>query len=137
MREIIFRGISIATGKWVYGDLIKSGKRCFIGDKLVVNEKNNLSTATQTFNAVEVTLASVEQYTGLKDRTGERIYEGDIIKVKTIIDDGQGGYYLDDEETIEKVSPFDYGNNCITWFPKDSEIIGDIHTTPELLEKKK
>ena len=126
MREIIFRGISIATSKWVYGDLIVLPDRQFI-----------LCPDDLFSERVDVTPESVGQYTGLKDRTGERIYEGDIVKVKTIIDDGQGGYYLDDEETIEKVSPFDYGNNCITWFPKDSEIIGDIHTTPELLEKKK
>lgn len=78
----------------------------------------------------------VMQYTGLKDKNGVEIYEGDIFKPK---------YPSDGEEIIEvDYDGFIYlcslGGECDPWGeginPSDGEVIGNIYENPELLEGK-
>jgi uncharacterized phage protein (TIGR01671 family) len=66
MREIMFRGIRVDTGKWVYGDLRREGQRTTITDV--------------AGNSFEVEAESVGQFTGLFDANGIRIFEGDTIQ---------------------------------------------------------
>lgn len=116
MREIKFRGKTKVNG-WVYGFLCHDWEIKGPGGGIHIVNKN-----------------TVGQYTGLKDRNGKEIFEGDIVLVwenyKYIVKYSQdrGGYY-----------PFatDDGCGCCAEevaSAESSEIIGNIHENPELLE---
>ena len=72
------------------------------------------------------------QYTGLKDKNGKEIYEGDIFKY--ILDDGFGDVTEYTEEVIFNQGSFDLDNCPLGAFCSDGEVIGNIYETPELLK---
>ncbi len=71
MREILFRGKLLATGEWAYGNLdIKPG-----GKVAVITPDD---TPLGKYGMVDP--ATVGQYTGLTDKNGAKIFEGDILR---------------------------------------------------------
>ena len=131
MREILFRGKRLDNGDWVYGYYVHIGpvscQRAYIipeyASALYVNE---------------VDPSTVGQYTGLKDKNGKRIFEGDIAKVlqgkdKDIAYVGfENGAFMLYPKTgnIYERTLWEYWYN--DW---DVEVIGNITDNPELLEK--
>ena len=148
MREILFRGKRLDNGEWVLSGNIIS----FIpenGEDLIFipalsepctcyhDEKDNI-IAFEKGIFYKVDTKTVGQYTGLKDKNGKRIFEGDIAKVlqgkdKDIAYVGfENGAFMLYPKTgnIYERTLWSYWYN--DW---DVEVIGNITDNPDLLEK--
>ena len=143
MREILFRG-KMDNGEWVYGSFCMDALEQFNGLCGVDGFIRLYDKAKGKMQTYEVDRESVGQYTGLKDKNGKRIWEGDIIDASAEWWDASGpaGHSspIIPVEWCEYYCGFDpfanydcdcgvfiYANNCI--------VIGNVHDNPELLEK--
>ena len=129
MREILFRGKRCDNGEWVQGSLFAEGSRV----EIVRSTCNNVG-----IEVAEVIPETVGQFTGLTDKNGKKIFEGDIVRCISRTDMANMVVIFEDGEfrmvLCEKYK--DYIPGCgfyaIRCFDKD--VIGNIHDNPELLE---
>lgn len=135
MREILFKGKRADNGEWVYGVPTKDTR----GETVIIEsvfecEEYNCRGA----NCLYVDENTIGQYTGLTDKNGTKIFEGDIVEgLDFTAEEGGYGVVTFDDGAFEIVGSCD--NNIVgtfyeNYYGKDFEIIGNIHDNPELLK---
>lgn len=117
-REIKFRGKSVETGQWLYGSLCRTNPISIIplGDN----------------RFFEITPESVGEFTGLCDKNGKEIYEGDVLQ------DDNGKRYrikwgVNSNGFIAKTNEAHCNVYSSYHLAPNTEVIGNIYENPKLL----
>jgi uncharacterized phage protein (TIGR01671 family) len=146
MREVLFRGKRTDNDEWIEGALLYTVSWTgAVTDARIVEDYLD-DDIPQLFQH-EVEPSTVGQYTGLHDKNGKEIYEGDIVRTKDgdikkiIYKDYWGAFGVEygllfDKESGKHVK----AHGGLSHFYGDSqfyEVIGNIHDNPELLEESK
>lgn len=143
MREIIFRGKRKDDGEWVEGSLINAFEyTCILQaeDKLHPMDYPYLDGDIGTFDgkATPVIPETVGQYTGLTDKNGQKIFEGDVVEYRTLLDLANMVVFFEDGEfrlvDCKRYSTYLPGSGFFTVRKFEKEIVGNIHDNPELLK---
>lgn len=144
MREILFRGKRVDNGEWVEGHLIwcEDGRARIIPSHTDIFCYEMDESVIQTV-AHRVIAETVGQYTGLTDKNGNKIFEGDIIRFDENLYtvqrecDTPGGYWAETGYILKHIGWSDYTSFTSTIDDWENEcqifIIGNIHDNPELL----
>ena len=136
MRQIKFRGKRVDNGEWVYGDYFKtpltdenSGLPPDSGWFFLTGKTNHC--IGQDGVAFVVDPATVSQFTGLLDKNGKEIYEGDIVYCydhPTNIESYKGDVFYEDASFCVRGSMIKIGEYGTAWI----EILGNLHDSPSL-----
>ena len=147
MREILFRGKRCDNGEWVQGFLLKECNYATCSWNLAIEYKTD-RFGKFAYDVAEIATETVGQFTGLTDKNGKKVFEGDILK------------FTDTNAEYEWIGKVEFGNpnaeynwgfqlvyisgtkpntDILLWFDMEetgaySEVIGNIHDNPELLE---
>ena len=130
-REIKFRGKSIYDEEWLYGSLVKIEK-----DRYAVIPPLNDIEIGKSIGMYEVCLETVGQFTGLFDKNGKEIYEGDIIKGFDITIEV---WYSEDKACFmaEMKEPQNDMVDILGGYDTARmEIAGNIYDNPELIKEE-
>ena len=138
MREILFKGKRIDNGEWVEGFYYKMSETtyCFAEDyernpvpehHYILQERMTDWGLPNQIIQIEVDPESICQFTGLCDKSGNKIWENDILK------------YEWGEERIDVVEyqpPIFTYSKSMRWSLNRDEVIGNIFDNPELLQEE-
>jgi uncharacterized phage protein (TIGR01671 family) len=147
MREILFRGQTRRLGEWVEGFYYVQKHR-YAGDDRFFGEHATITTGIneagggwgESISTIEyiVIPETVGQYTGLTDKNGKKIFEGDICRntktgdIVSVKWHGTMAGYVWSKRKENHQHLFDFGELFRVY--DKYEVIGNIHDNPELLE---
>lgn len=131
MREILFRGKKKSDGEWIFGNLLQTDDDgiCIIQNHVPHHLLKNYEVVPET----------VCQYTGLIDKNGRKIFEGDIVKHFNWPEDDEKyviGYIKWNQDSCKFVkenedgAQYNVNSKCIY------EVIGNIFDNPKPLEAR-
>ena len=128
MRRIKFRARAVPQNEWIYGHYCFASKAFGLPfDTPTIQQFNTTEDRTLSFR--QINHSTVGQYTGLHDRAGNEIYEGDIL---CEIDTNRK------VAVVYEAPMFCYADNIFGYkflnLPENFVIIGNIHDNPELLK---
>ena len=152
MREILFRGKKIyqdfvdgkfkiiTNNEWVYGDLYHLTLRDCGIDTCGWTDTDYFDPLDEFGDAYDVDSETVGQYTGLKDKNGKRIFEGDVLQYNDGDEYDPNEFAVVTWEDAAFVLKYYCGRREpfleYQWASSNKyfEVIGNIHDNPELLE---
>lgn len=135
MREIVFRGKDINNKGWVYGALVQQQDDPLREKTLIISYSNYQYGDFSEAVIHEVDPKTVGQYTGLVDKTGMEIFEGDIVSIynsKAFL----FAVAWNDNHYILKCTTNGVSDNILNVIesPEDVEVVGNIYDNPELIK---
>lgn len=139
MREILFRGKRVDNGEWVYSSFIMQDKE----HKLLLAEVELFDG--DKWRAVDP--ETVGEYTGLTDKNGKRIFEGDIVELDdrnydtkwcAAVEFGNPNGNYSWGWQLSPIGKVDINTDILCWVEMEEtgafcEVIGNIHDNPEFL----
>lgn len=141
MREILFRGKRLDNGLWI--------EECL---RQYPNGSAGIC-CNQMQHTFKVDPETVGQYTGLMDKNGKRIFEGDIVhiwvdqdddepikKYRAIVEFGNPNHEYSWGYQLKMIDTMSYNEDILLWVEMEDggafcEVIGNIHDNPELMEE--
>lgn len=137
MREILFRGKSVKTGDWFYGSFCRDATEQIygVGNFMADGFIRYYDALVNMVLMEEVERETVGQYTGLTDKNGKRIFEGDILSERPSMNSvAFVGKVVFNEDAAAFQIVFDTGRASILGsYSKSYTVIGNIHDNPELM----
>lgn len=133
MREILFRGKRINNGEWVFGS--------FVSPNMIT-----VPMGEKIYGSDIVAPETVGQFTGLCDKNGKRIFEGDIVKLydtlgtwRAAVEFGNPNGNYSWGWQLNPIGKVDINTDILCWVEMEDagafcEVIGNVHDNPELLE---
>ena len=135
MREILFRGKRADNGEWFYG--YYTNARYYLDKKemhIIFEQDVEVYPHSEFAGGEEVIPETVGQYTGLTDKNGRKIFEGDIVRYgdtihRVVFEQRNGTAYFGLVYSSFETLPFGHYQDL-----KQIKVIGNIYDNPELLE---
>lgn len=133
-RQILFRGKRVDNDEWVYGDLIH--RQVWSTQLTIIRVSDD---GFDHYEEFEVKPETVSQFTGLVDKYGKKIFEGDIIKTREFGKDSGYGVNFNDFDVFEVIyssASFKLNNARRMFYLSKGqriEVIGNIYDNKELL----
>ena len=138
MREILFRGKAInrdkgshrsnyKNGSWVYGLLTRKYNEDF---------KFPAEMSDGCVSGIEIDYVTIGQYTGKKDKNGNKIFEGDILKFDRLGYNTVGVVIYGEDDAEFDVDIIGYAIDQVAYHQShEIEIVGNIHDNPEMVKR--